>query len=111
MNNQRKLLQKLTKLAAENPKLDIIYVVDTDVCVDYNIMALAEARQVRMDRYVMVGDDYCFRDDMDAEELAEQLDFECNGVDLKEMNQKELEEWFENLPWHEAIFVLIGSVE
>lgn len=113
IENQQQNVSELLKLIKENPNLEIIPMVDSEiVCDDCHSWWRGSWGTAEIDEYY-VSDERIYLKSFDFDEVVEDeydglTDEECAGLDDKQI-EKLAEQKANNLPWVKAIVVNITT--
>jgi len=110
LNIQQEHIQNLIKLATENPTLKIVPMVNYEVVADDDDCFWAGSwEEARIDE-VYVSDERIYFKSTDDEDLEQQyIDKTFDSLIVNEKEEKEAEEYVNNLPWEKVIVVSITT--
>lgn len=108
IEKQKENLDKLFQLIKENPELPIIPMVDSEIVADIGYSWwMGSWGDSEVDKYICTDERIYLKSQEDVEIVENFVPYE----DYMDMSDEELEDYFENLPWIEAIMVDINLPE
>lgn len=108
IEKQKENLEKLFQLIKENPELPIIPMVDSEIVADIGYSWwMGSWGDAEVDKYICTDERIYLKSQEDVDIVENFVPYE----DYMDMSDEELEDYFENLPWIEAIMVCINLPE